>query len=288
LSNREKEKMGRVDEICFEAPEISMSSDISIDAVISLVTVSKLTKMEVEANCYCPGKGSGSAGNSNSNNNRGISVTPPPFVAQPAPVVKAVAPAPKPAVAAPVAKPIATPVAKAVATPVVAPVVAPVSAPVVDSKPTEPVPVPDAAGALNTADETAAESTLNNSNSILEYNSNLSVGGTFVSKWKQQNVPGEYELLKEDTMGRPIYKRKEPTSDGGAVYLYHIHHSKKWRVGPNHDGPAAYNCWLYITSKVDQPMMIAKDQLRTKRNWKEFDTSNNKWLEVKNMNITQL
>ena len=30
---------------------------ISIDAVISLVTVSKLTKMEVEANCYCPGKG---------------------------------------------------------------------------------------------------------------------------------------------------------------------------------------------------------------------------------------
>merc|ERR1712153_189776 len=267
-----KYKMGRVDEICFEAPEISMSSDISIDAVISLVTVSKLTKMEVEANCYCPGKGS---------------VTPPPFVAQPTPVVKAVAPAPKLAVAAPVAKPIATPVAKAVATPVVAPVVAPVSVLVVDS-PNDPVPVPDTAGALNTADETAAESTLNNSNSILEYNSNLSVGGTFVSKWKQQNVPGEYELLKEDTMERPIYKRKEPTSDGGAVYLYHIHHSKKWRVGPNHDGPAAYNCWLYITSKVDQPMMIAKDQLRTKRNWKEFDTSNNKWLEVKNMNITQL
>ena len=75
-----------------------------------------------------------------------------------------------------------------------APVVAPVSAPVVDSKPTEPVPVPDTVGALNTADETAAESTLNNSNSILEYNSNLSVGGTFVSKWKQQNVPGEYEV----------------------------------------------------------------------------------------------
>ena len=55
--------------------------------------------------------------------------------------------------------------------------------------------------------------------------------------------------MKEDEKGRPIYKRKEPTSDGGAVYLYHIHHSKKWRVGPNHEGKEAFNCWLYITSK---------------------------------------
>ena len=43
-----------------------------------------------------------------------------------------------------------------------------------------------------------------------------------------------------------------------------------------------------MTISVDQPMRIAEDQLRTKRNWKEFDTSNNKWLEVKNMNIKQL
>ena len=39
---------------------------------------------------------------------------------------------------------------------------------------------------------------------------------------------------------------------------------------------------------VDQPLSIAKDQERTKRSWKEFDTSTGKWLEVKNMKITQL
>merc|ERR1712048_386836 len=49
-------EMGRVDEICFEAPEISMSSDITIDATLSIVTVSKLTNLNVDANCYCPGK----------------------------------------------------------------------------------------------------------------------------------------------------------------------------------------------------------------------------------------
>ena len=43
-----------------------------------------------------------------------------------------------------------------------------------------------------------------------------------------------------------------------------------------------------VNISVDQPMLIAKDQLRTKRIWKEFDTSNNTWLEVKNMNIKQL
>merc|ERR1739838_1125732 len=68
-------EMGRTSEICFEAPEISMSSDITIDTILSMVTVSKLTNMSVDANCYCPAKGL--SGNSNSNNNRAISVTPP-------------------------------------------------------------------------------------------------------------------------------------------------------------------------------------------------------------------
>merc|ERR1739838_651753 len=98
-------EMGRTSEICFEAPEISMSSDITIDAILSMVTVSKLTNMSVDANCYCPAKGTGLSGNSNSNNNRAISVTPPladratvakPVVAQAAPTQ------PAPVVAEPV------------------------------------------------------------------------------------------------------------------------------------------------------------------------------------------
>merc|ERR1712019_305690 len=81
-------EMGRTDEICFEAPEISMSSDITIDAILSMVTVSKLTNMKVDANCHCPGKETVS-GNSNANNNRALSVTPP-LEADPAPVAKPV------------------------------------------------------------------------------------------------------------------------------------------------------------------------------------------------------
>ena len=55
--------------------------------------------------------------------------------------------------------------------------------------------------------------------------------------------------MKEDSVGRPIYKRKEPTSQGKQVYLYHIHQTKKWRIGPAHEGAEAHNCWLFITSK---------------------------------------
>ena len=57
------------------------------------------------------------------------------------------------------------------------------------------------------------------------------------------------QLMKEDSVGRPIYKRKQPTSQGKQVYLYHIHQTKKWRIGPAHEGAEAHNCWLFITSK---------------------------------------
>merc|ERR1739838_837484 len=54
--------MGGNSEICFEAPEISMSTDITLDAVVSVVTVTKLTNVSVSGNCYCPGKdGSGAS-----------------------------------------------------------------------------------------------------------------------------------------------------------------------------------------------------------------------------------
>merc|ERR1712019_210240 len=349
-------EMGRTDEICFEAPEISMSSDITIDAILSMVTVSKLTNMKVDANCHCPGKETVS-GNSNANNNRALSGTPP-LEADPAPVAKPVVEQADPApVAAPEepesaasaptestpADPVPNESAAAEPTPV-EPITAestpadpapaepateestpaePLNAdpapaepevvvaeptPVVQAEPEEtndepvvaepanvqtaPAEIPtETAGAIDTAEDTSLETTVNDTTSnisLLEYSTDISVAGEFTSKWKTLNVPGEYELLKEDEKGRPIYKRKEPTSDGGAVYLYHIHHSKKWRVGPNHEGKEAFNCWLYITSKVDQPLSIAKDQERTGRSWKEFDTSTGKWLEVKNMKITQL
>ena len=56
--------------------------------------------------------------------------------------------------------------------------------------------------------------------------------------------------MKEDSVGRPIYKRAGATDlDGRNVYLYHIHKSKKWRVGPAYELPQALNCWLFITTK---------------------------------------
>merc|ERR1712176_49926 len=276
-----------------------MSSDITLDAVISLVTVSKLTKMNVDANCYCPGKGSGWSGNSNSNNNRGLVVTPPPAVS-----ARAVTSTPsKPAQVAPkVVESLPTRVAEPAPVVQAAPAVVAEPEPVVHALPVadpvpaveeKPVEVPDSVAALDTADNTAADSTTasisnNTVDSLLEYTDSIKVTGTFTSAWKTDNVPGEYELYKEDSMGRPIYKRKELTSDGGVVYLYHIHHSKKWRVGPVCEGQDAYNCWLYITSKVDQPLLISRDQQRTRRNWKEYDTATNKWMEVKNMKISKL
>merc|ERR1711915_489579 len=55
-----KINMPRGGEICFEAPEINMASDIVLDARVSIVTVSKLVDVNVTGNCVCP---SGSSGN---------------------------------------------------------------------------------------------------------------------------------------------------------------------------------------------------------------------------------
>jgi len=41
------------EEICFEAPEINMASDIVLDAKVSIVTVSKLVDVAVTGNCKC-------------------------------------------------------------------------------------------------------------------------------------------------------------------------------------------------------------------------------------------
>merc|ERR1711953_1050362 len=55
-----KSKINKMPEICFEAPEINMASDIVLDARVSIVTVSKLVDVNVTGNCVCP---SGSSGN---------------------------------------------------------------------------------------------------------------------------------------------------------------------------------------------------------------------------------
>jgi hypothetical protein len=41
-------------EICFDAPEINMASDIVLDARVSIVTVAKLVDVKVTGNCKCP------------------------------------------------------------------------------------------------------------------------------------------------------------------------------------------------------------------------------------------
>ncbi|CBY22904.1 unnamed protein product [Oikopleura dioica] len=46
--------MPRKDEICFEAPEINMASDIVLDARVSIVTVTKLVDVRVSGACKCP------------------------------------------------------------------------------------------------------------------------------------------------------------------------------------------------------------------------------------------
>ncbi|CBY09715.1 unnamed protein product [Oikopleura dioica] len=40
-------------EICFEAPEINMASDIVLDARVSIVTVTKLMDVRVSGQCKC-------------------------------------------------------------------------------------------------------------------------------------------------------------------------------------------------------------------------------------------
>ena len=86
------------------------------------------------------------------------------------------------------------------------------------------------------------------------------------------------QLMKEDSVGRPIYKRKEPTSQGKQVYLYHIHQTKKWRIGPAHEGAEAHNCWLFITSKGNLKAHIPpKSDQSTCNRLKTVKLLSNKW-----------
>lgn len=302
-------------EICFEAPEINMASDIVLDARVSIVTVSKLVDVSVTGNCVCP---SGSSGNFESiEKSRNVSTVfeRAPARAAPRSVTSSDDAAPKAMTSfsgnreppLKVNEPTTTSLENdenvSVSTEATENQTIPsiqdesskddikstsekdddsIEQPLSSSlRPPSSVAKPSVTeseftDATITADEFSEE--------VLKYPRNIGVDGALTSEWKNQNILGDFELMKEDSVGRPIYKRKEPTSQGKQVYLYHIHQTKKWRIGPAHEGAEAHNCWLFITSKVPEPLLIQKDQERTKRTWHEH--SSGKWIPVKDLKIT--
>lgn len=271
-------------EICFEAPEINMASDIVLDARVSIVTVSKLVDVNVTGNCVCP---SGSSGNFESiEKARNVSTVfeRAPARAAPRTVTSSDDASPKvmtsfsgnriaPEPSLKVNEPLST--SEKDEDSFEQPLSASLRPPSSVAKPSV-TDMSEFTDATITADEFSEE--------VLKYPRNIGVDGALTSEWKNQNILGDFELMKEDSVGRPIYKRKQPTSQGKQVYLYHIHQTKKWRIGPAHEGAEAHNCWLFITSKVPEPLLIQKDQERTKRTWHEHSAG--KWVPVKDLKIT--
>lgn len=271
-------------EICFEAPEINMASDIVLDARVSIVTVSKLVDVNVTGNCVCP---SGSSGNFESiEKSRNVSTVfeRAPARAAPRSVTSSDDAAPKvmtsfsgnriaPEPSLKVNEPTSTSEKDDDS----------IEQPLSSSlRPASSVAKPSVTDMSEFTDATITADEF--SEEVLKYPRTIGVDGALTSEWKNQNILGDFELMKEDSVGRPIYKRKEPTSQGKQVYLYHIHQTKKWRIGPAHEGAEAHNCWLFITSKVPEPLLIQKDQERTKRTWHEH--SSGKWIPVKDLKIT--
>jgi len=116
---------------------------------------------------------------------------------------------------------------------------------------------------------------------ILTHEENLFISGTLTSGWKQENIMGRFTLSHEDQYGRPVYVRTEETNSGKKVYLYHIHNTKKWRIGPDQ---TSSTCWLFITSKVARPDLIDQDARAKRRNW--YEHSGGKWIAIKDMKVS--
>merc|ERR1712113_576690 len=304
-------KMPSSNEICFEAPEINMASDIVLDARVSVVTVAKLVDVGVTGNCVCPSGSSGNFESIEKSRNVNTVFERAPARAAPRSVTSSDDAAPKvmtsfsgnriePEPSLKVNEPttqsdndevsVSTEATENQTIPSIQDDIKSTSEKDDDSieqplssslRPPSSVAKPSVTeseftDATITADEFSEE--------VLKYPRNIGVSGQLPSEWKNQNILGDFELMKEDSVGRPIYKRKTPTSQGKQVYLYHIHQTKKWRIGPAHEGAEAHNCWLFITSKVPEPLLIQKDQERTKRTWHEH--SSGKWIPVKDLKIT--
>merc|ERR1712048_184333 len=355
--------MGRMSEICFEAPEINTAMGIEIDARVSVVTMAKLIDVSVTAGCKCPdgvssdsslvrpqrlksteittdpsrstysheskasdrfpsSKSYGSSDtNTGSSKSYGIdmskySSTPSTTTTTPT-VEKSVekpvttsssktyaAPEPeKPAEEKKVAdwvsdffsKPAETKPA-AESTPVVEPT------PVKEPEPVKVETTTDDSGNRTRSRRGSSDSRFSDIDSladaskyndgsvmssyqdhspILTHEENLFISGTLTSGWKQENIMGRFTLSHEDQYGRPVYVRTEETNSGKKVYLYHIHNTKKWRIGPDQ---TSSTCWLFITSKVARPDLIDQDARAKRRNW--YEHSGGKWIAIKDMKVS--
>lgn len=292
-------------EICFEAPEINMASDIVIDARVSIVTVSKLVDVRVTGSCKCPDGSSGlgiksfaskptvssgstkkdffgSFGSSSKPTNSGSSGT-----------------ASNTSYSS--SKPSGQSFAKtepAKVTPIVAtPERRPSSPEIVMEIMDDAAIVQSAAPQDSEAEDSFSESFANPDKFDASMSSAADVSpilasdrqrlvkitGKLTSEWKNKNILGEFQFDREDKFGRPIYKRTQLTNTGKTVYLYHIHQSKKWRVGPE---STSSTCWLFVTSKVNKPQLINQDVDVKGRHWYEHSGGN--WLPVKDMRVEVL
>ena len=75
----------------------------------------------------------------------------------------------------------------------------------------------------------------------------IEVNGICQEPWKTKNIFGRYEIIKIDNTSRPVYKKIESTDGGRCPYLYF--HKSKWMINYTHDGWAAKNSWINISSE---------------------------------------
>ena len=98
---------------------------------------------------------------------------------------------------------------------------------------------------------------------------------------QQQNLLNMFQFFKQDSDGRPIYKRVEPTLKGSQIYIYHAIFTstgkRTWRIGSDFEGQ---NCWVYCNSKgCFDPLRIRKEG-----KWKEL--VGERWVVVTDFSLT--
>lgn len=292
-------------EICFDAPEITTNMGIMIDARVSIVTVSKLIDVKVTAGCKCPDGRSGTqipqvikaaaspvpsqSEDSSDDDDIDIAVEEDGSAMVQAGVIDSsdndVVQTALPTIGDPQAS--STIISKESSH-------SSSSSSSSDSEDEKSKTSHSSISKSSTLDDSAADAKTTTdassmsdvsmtSQTLLQTEKAVNITGTLASPWKQENVLGKFKLSHEDQYGRPIYVRENVTSSGKQVYLYHIHESKKWRVGPSETGTT---CWLFVTSKVPRPELIDQDATAKGRTWHEHSTG--KWLPVTDMTVTAL
>lgn len=271
-----------VAEICFEAPEITTNMGIMIDARVSIVTVSKLIDVSVTAGCKCPDGSSGitiptfprkivakAESESESEDEIEIEMN---VVADDNMVHATVVTSDSES-----EKEIAAGKPQAQST-----IISKKDSSSSSSSSSESDITDSVADAKTLTDASSISEVSMSDQTILPQPKSVNISGTLQSPWKQENVLGKFTLSHEDQYGRPVYVRDQVTSSSKKVYLYHIHESKKWRVGPSETGTT---CWLFVTSKVPRPELIDEDVTSKRRTWHEH--SSGKWIPIKDMKVTK-